>query len=313
MPPSAALAAAVAAGIGVALGYALAREHFRRREVELSRRTRSDQHNLNPALIASTRARKAGVRANSVHIGPGGKFARVVRIVLTGGPCGGKSSVLSHLMLTATEAGYDVLVVPETATLMFNGGIQFPASDEDQVNFQAQLMRIQLANERAFTSIAERTGRPTIIVMDRGLLDGKGYMPKPEMWDDIIARHKIDDRYILGRYDAVVHLVTAADGAEKFYKYGKVSDDAGRVVFRRETPEQARELDKRMRSCWEAHPNHHVIGNEFGSFMAKTRAATDAMMSVALKLQPALDGPRPKTVENSPRHMDDMVGAPRAV
>ena len=34
-------------------------------------------------------------------------------------------------------------------------------------------------------------------------------------------------RYILSRYDAVVHMDTAAKGAEKFYKFGKTVDDSG--------------------------------------------------------------------------------------
>ena len=40
----------------------------------------------------------------------------------------------------------------------------------------------------------------------------------------------------------VIHLVTAADGAEKHYKFGHTTDDAGLAVFRRETPAIAREV-----------------------------------------------------------------------
>ena len=156
-----------------------------------------------------------------------GGLLRVVRVVLTGGPCGGKSSCLSHLMRTACAAGYDVLVVPEAATLLFNGGVELPRCEAEVLNFQQQLMRVQLASERAFTSIAERTGRPTIVVMDRGLLDGKGYVPSAELWAQIISRHGVDEQYLLDRYDAIVHLVTSAEGAERHYKQGYVTDDDG--------------------------------------------------------------------------------------
>ncbi|KAG8460896.1 hypothetical protein KFE25_010647 [Diacronema lutheri] len=299
---------------GATLGFAAAAWLYRRRLRALA--ADGLLHNLNPALIARGRARAAPRRrASSVFVRADGKFARVVRIALTGGPCGGKSSVLSHLMRTATAAGYDVLVVPETATILFNGGVQFPASEEDQVNFQAQLMRMQLAGERAFTSIAERTGRPTIIVMDRGLLDGKGYLRSPELWRSILERHAVDEAYLLGRYDAVVHLATSADGAEPFYKSGDVVDDDGRAVFRRESAEEARALDLKMRECWAAHVEHHVIGNAgYRSFDDKMRAATDAVMAVARRLQPpSAPGPRPRTAQNSQRHDDDMPGVPRRV
>jgi hypothetical protein len=46
----------------------------------------------------------------------------------------------------------------------------------------------------------------------------------------------------------VLHLVTAADGAPEYYKYGKVKDDLGNVVIRHETPEQAVALDVQTRT-----------------------------------------------------------------
>jgi predicted ATPase len=299
---------------GLAVGYCIARRRLRERRASS---TIDTMHTLHPVLAAAHRGRKRslgdGLRRRSSAL-PAGHLSRVVRVVLTGGPCGGKSSVLSHLMRTACDAGYDVLVVPETATIMFNGGVQVPASEADVVNFQAQLMRVQLASERAFTSIAERTGHPTIIVMDRGLLDGKGYLPKPEMWEQILTKHGVTEEYLLKRYDAIVHLVSSADGAEAHYKWGNVHDDDGRAVFRRENAEQARELDAKMRACWEAHPEHHVIGNQYGSFASKMEAATEAVMRLALKLQPAdAPDPRPRTIEHSERHLDDMPGVPTRI
>lgn len=175
-------------------------------------------------------------------------------------------------------------------------------------------MRVQLASERAFTSIAERTGRPTIIVMDRGLLDGKGYVDAPETWAQIVARHGVDDAYLLGRYDAIVHLVTSADGAEQYYQQGHVTDDDGRAVFRAESAEQARALDAKMRGCWSGHAEHHVIHNRYSSFQRKMEAATAAVMAVARKLQPP-ESPeaRPRVEQPSRWHDDDMPGVARRV
>lgn len=272
-------------------------------------------HSLDPRLLAASRPRPRSRRtAKYVKEPQTDQLARVVRVVLTGGPCGGKSSCLSHLMRTACTDGYDLLVVPEVATLLFNGGVQLPGCEADVVNFQSQLMRVQLALERAFTSIAERTGRPTIIVMDRGLLDGKGYVDTPEMWAKVVARHGVDDQYLLDRYDAIVHLVTSADGAEQYYKSGHVADDDGRAVFRSESAEEARALDARMRSCWSSHAEHHVIHNGYGSFASKMEAATAAVMAVARKLQ-SLESPtaRPRIDGPSPFHDDDMPGVPRRV
>eukprot|EP00475_Leptophrys_vorax_P013190 TRINITY_DN19549_c0_g1_i1.p1 TRINITY_DN19549_c0_g1~~TRINITY_DN19549_c0_g1_i1.p1 ORF type:complete len:297 (+),score=86.52 TRINITY_DN19549_c0_g1_i1:32-892(+) len=57
------------------------------------------------------------------------------------------------------------------------------------------------------------------------------------------------------RYDAVCHLVTAAYGAEEFYT--KANNQA-----RRETVEEARQLDIITREAWNGHPAFKIVGNE---------------------------------------------------
>lgn len=58
------------------------------------------------------------------------------------------------------------------------------------------------------------------------------------------------------------YLQTAAIGAEKFYKSGDTQDDAGNKVFRRESPEEAKELDTNVLKCWKSHKNLIEITNE---------------------------------------------------
>ncbi|OSX74933.1 hypothetical protein BU14_0260s0002 [Porphyra umbilicalis] len=66
-----------------------------------------------------------------------------------------------------------------------------------------------------------------------------------------------------GRYDGVVHLVTAADGAAAAYG---CATNASRV----ETPAQAVTLDAKLRSCWVGHPALRVVDNAGGGgFAAK--------------------------------------------
>ncbi|MBK8156746.1 MAG: hypothetical protein IPK55_12480 [Streptococcus sp.] len=73
------------------------------------------------------------------------------------------------------------------------------------------------------------------------------------------------------RYDAVVHLVTAAEGAEQFYN---LANEA-----RSETPEVARMLDKKTIKAWEGHQNHFIIDNKReGGFNAKMRWSVDVIM-----------------------------------
>merc|ERR1719218_267078 len=81
----------------------------------------------------------------------------------------------------------------------------------------------------------------------------------------------MDEEYIVNSYDMVVHLVTAADGAEKFYKFGYTTDDHGNSVYRSEPPERARALDGALRDVWSNHPRHVIVGNTDGGMKAKTQ------------------------------------------
>ena len=47
----------------------------------------------------------------------------IKKIVITGGPCSGKSTMLNLIENTFTEKGYKVLIVSETATELIRGGI----------------------------------------------------------------------------------------------------------------------------------------------------------------------------------------------
>ena len=48
----------------------------------------------------------------------------VAKVVLTGGPCAGKTSALSKIESYFTERGYKVLIVGESATEIIKSGIK---------------------------------------------------------------------------------------------------------------------------------------------------------------------------------------------
>ena len=77
-----------------------------------------------------------------------------------------------------------MLVVPEAATTSINGGIdiQKVASYEyDQgIGFQKALIKMQIHLEDTFESLAMITKEPTIMLIDRGLMDGSAYITKKQ-------------------------------------------------------------------------------------------------------------------------------------
>ena len=63
---------------------------------------------------------------------------------------------------------------------------------------------------------------------------------------NIFSHELIDIEF--DRYNAVFHMVTAADGASAFYT---LENNQART----ETPEQAVDLDRRTQKCWLGHPH----------------------------------------------------------
>ena len=80
------------------------------------------------------------------------------------------------------------------------------------------LMKTQIALEDIMINLAKNSGQPSVIIIDRGLMDSAGYIGW-EKFNQIVDKmnwtiEELRDK----RYDAIVHLITAADGAPQFYK-----------------------------------------------------------------------------------------------
>ena len=175
------------------------------------------------------------------------------KIVITGGPCGGKSTAMRWIRSYFEERGYTVLFVPETATELITGGVA-PWTCGKNVDHQKCQMRLQLCKEEVFAYAASTMPcDKMLIVCDRGALDNRAYMNEEEYRESLayIGKNEVELR---DSYDAVFHLVTAALGAEKFYT---TANNAART----ETVEEAIALDNKIISAWTGHPHFRVIDN----------------------------------------------------
>lgn len=75
------------------------------------------------------------------------------------------------------------------------------------------------------------------------------------------------------RYDLVIHLVSAARGAEKYY--GTETNQS-----RFETLEEAKVLDERTVLQWVQHPNLKIIDNNCANFNEKINRVIDAISTL---------------------------------
>jgi len=205
---------------------------------------------------------------------------RVHRIVITGGPCAGKSTIMSDLVQMLKERNYLVFTMPEVATEMFkwsDGKMwdDFSAEglDDDPVwaSLQTSLTRVQTVIEdsivhMAHHSLSKRRKGPNppegaVVLLDRGVIDNVAYCTD-EAWAMVLEDlGTTTARLRDGRYDHVIHLVTAANGAEQFYTLEQAGHEGSEESARSETPEQARLLDGRTLEAWQEAKSHFIVGN----------------------------------------------------
>jgi len=182
----------------------------------------------------------------------------IYKVVLTGGPCAGKTSSLAIISDHFRNLGWHVYTCPEATTLLVSGGVSWAALNHTQwFNFQKNVMKTMIQIEDTYVEIAkQRTDKkPVIILCDRGLMDPAAYVDK-KVFDDLLD--SLGGKTIFdvkqSRYDVIIHLVSAALGAEDFYSLD--NNEA-----RTETPEEARKVDARILQAWTGHPNIVCINN----------------------------------------------------
>lgn len=192
----------------------------------------------------------------------------IKRIVLTGGPCAGKTTALSTIEETLTEKGYVVLIVKESATELMNGGIK--VNNIGRYNFQKLIMKHQLQKEAIFDEAAKFIPRNKniVIIYDRGSIDSKAYIGQKK-FDKLLNELNLNEINLIDKYDMVIHLVTAADGKKEFYTLENNKE-------RTETIEQAKVLDKKTIDAWAGHNNFKIIDNST-SFDEKINRTIDCI------------------------------------
>lgn len=189
------------------------------------------------------------------------------RIVLTGGPGGGKTTAAD---LFRREIGERVVIVPEAATLLFLGG--FPRAETPLARKAAQ--RAIYHVQRNLEDVQSALYPERILLCDRGTLDGAAYWPgEPEEFFAAIGTSLEAE---LARYDAVIFFETAAKG--------HIQIEGGNPA-RTEGEEQALALDTRLRALWQRHQRFVLVPHS-PSFFRKITFGLATLESLVAQLHP---------------------------
>lgn len=180
------------------------------------------------------------------------------KIVITGGPCGGKTTALEVVSKIFREEGFTVLTVNETATELIKDGIKPFGNEKDRLkilDFQKLILEAQLAKEKIREYAANVCENEKVVILhDRGIFDNRAYLTDEE-FQKMIEEKGLKEAKMLSNYDLVIHLVTAANGKEEYYT--TLNNTA-----RTETPEEARKKDDDTMEAWSNHPNLKIVGND---------------------------------------------------
>jgi len=178
------------------------------------------------------------------------------KLVITGGPCAGKTTVLAALR---EEFGTQLVYVPEAATMLLDSGFPAPGRDLEwslawQEALQSAVLPLQRSLESAYTLVA-RQNKASLMVCDRGVLDGAAYIEGG--LEEFCQRFRVEFGAELHRYSAVIHLESLAVIEPE--RYGKTGN---RNRF--ESMEEAQQLDARTRAAWAKHQRHILVGGKRG-------------------------------------------------
>ncbi|MFA6583751.1 MAG: ATP-binding protein [Elusimicrobiaceae bacterium] len=165
------------------------------------------------------------------------------KVVFTGGPSGGKTSIIE---VVQRHFGKKVVVVPEAATILYGGGFPRLTGDVSMKHIQRAIYYTVRELEDI---VAANSPEASVILCDRGTLDGLAYWPKTgESFFESIGS-TLENEY--ARYSLVLHL--RSPKTAEAYQLSKT---------RIESHRQSLSLDKKMESVWESHKNRFIVEEE---------------------------------------------------
>ncbi len=187
--------------------------------------------------------------------------AKTLKIAITGGPSGGKTTLIDALK---KEFNQKVKVVPEAASILYKGG--FPRVKSYDGFFHAQMAIF--ATQRELEELRCKTNPEALIVCDRGSLDSLAYWPDTE--EHFYKTLNTTREKELARYDWIIHLDTATEP-----DYDMSNE------IRTEDFHEAQLLNEKVKRSWEGHPQRIIITpeNDFFTKMKKATAVIDAILN----------------------------------
>lgn len=181
------------------------------------------------------------------------------KIVITGGPSGGKTTLVDAIQKDLAE---QISVVPEAASILYRGG--FPR--KSGITGKKHTQRAIYYTQQELEALVAIESKAPFLVCDRGSLDSIAYWPGTAQ--DFFESIETTMEKELARYDWIIHLDTAQ--ADSFDTTNPI---------RTESYLEASLLNEKISHAWSAHPQRIVISNN-KDFFKKMSIARSVVMAV---------------------------------
>ena len=202
-----------------------------------SSRGRTQSFRLSSSNLVKAHPREVGRKSL------GGSRFKQFKVVVTGGPSGGKTTLLETLQ---KEFSSEIAVVPEAATVLYRGGFPRWSSPDARKCTQRSIYFVQ----KEFETLIQNEFPKHIIVCDRGSMDGAAYWPGSSK--NFLSNLKTNLKNELSRYDWVFHLDTASGTS-----YNSVNNP-----IRTENAKEALLLNEKIHRAWKDHPRRLIFQHE---------------------------------------------------
>lgn len=162
------------------------------------------------------------------------------KIVFTGGPSAGKTSIINRLKESLPNDP-TVFFAPEVASMLLGNGFPRCSYTENLIFQQKAIFKTQMEMEQ----LLEKEKHFKLCFFDRGLMDALAYIENPA---DICN----DTSLAISHYDQIFHLEVAPP-----FKYTCQNNHV-----RTESYENALQLETHLKKLWSPHKNYTFISAE---------------------------------------------------
>ena len=151
--------------------------------------------------------------------------------------------------------GLYVFILPEVASVLMNSGF-FPPDfyEHDLPHWDASRIGIQTHLETAALALCASKAAPSVVLTDRGILDGQAFAPQG-IWEQAVSATGINKADVFARYSMIVHMQSVAVDMPHAY-------DFTQNPSRYHTLEEAAASDLLLADTYRGHRRFRSFDNE---------------------------------------------------